>query len=177
MEKLSVLTGDITRIEVDAVVNAANEWMLGGGGVDGAIHAAAGPELLAACRNVPEIRPGIRCPVGDARITPGFRLPCMFVIHTVGPRWRGGLKGEPEMLAQCYRSCLTLAIENNVGSIAFPAISTGAFAYSIADACRVAIRECVAFLEKSPSLERIILVAFDGADTVALKKALKDVAL
>lgn len=177
MEKLSVWTGDITRIEVNAVVNAANEWMLGGGGVDGAIHAAAGPELLEACRNVPEIRPGIRCPVGDARITPGFRLPCKFVIHTVGPRWRGGLKGEPEMLAKCYRSCLALAVENKVASIAFPAISTGAFAYPIADACRVAVRECVAFIENAPSLERIILVAFGGANAVALRKAVRDLGL
>lgn len=174
MEKLTVLTGDITRIEVDAIVNAANEWMLGGGGVDGAIHEAAGPELLVACRNVPEVRQGIRCPIGEARITPGFRLPCKFVIHTVGPRWRGGTKGEPELLAECYRSCLTLAVANKVTSIAFPAISTGAFAYPIADACRVAVRECVAFLESDPLIERIILVAFGGADRVALRKAVKD---
>jgi O-acetyl-ADP-ribose deacetylase len=174
MEKLSVLTGDITRVEVDAIVNAANEWMLGGGGVDGAIHYAAGPELLIACRNVPEVRRGIRCPVGEARITPGFRLPSKFVIHTVGPRWRGGTNGEPEMLAKCYRSCLTLAVENNITSIAFPAISTGAFAYPIMDACRIAVRECIAFLEVTSSLERIILVAFGGADAVALRKAVKE---
>jgi O-acetyl-ADP-ribose deacetylase len=174
MENLSVLAGDITRVEVDAIVNAANEWMLGGGGVDGAIHEAARPELLRACRNVPEVRPGIRCPVGEARITPGFRLPCKFVIHTVGPRWRGGINGEPEMLARCYRSCLTLAVENNVRSIAFPAISTGAFAYPVADACRLAVRECVAFLENAVGLERIILVAFSEMDTAALRKAVKE---
>jgi O-acetyl-ADP-ribose deacetylase len=177
MERLSVLTGDITRVEVDAIVNAANEWMLGGGGVDGAIHDAAGPDLLAACRSVPEVRPGIRCPVGEARITPGFRLPSKFVIHTVGPRWRGGEKGEPDMLAKCYRSCLTLAVESNVTSIAFPAISTGAFAYPAVDAARIAIRECLVFLEADPSIERIVLVAFGGADTVALRKAAREVGL
>jgi O-acetyl-ADP-ribose deacetylase len=174
MERLSVLTGDITRVDVDAIVNAANEWMLGGGGVDGAIHEAAGPELLNACRDVPEIRPGIRCPVSEARITPGFRLLCKFVIHTVGPRWRGGTNSEPEMLAKCYRSCLTLAVENNVTSIAFPAISTGAFAYPLADACRIAVRQCIEFLEKAPEFERIILVAYGGADKVALREAVNE---
>lgn len=174
MEKLSVLTGDITTVEVDAIVNAANEWMLGGGGVDGAIHEAAGPELLTACRNVPEIRPGIRCPVGEARITPSFRLPCKYVIHTVGPRWYGGGKGESEILAKCYRSCLTLAMENHVTSIAFPAISTGAYAYPLDDACRIAVRECAAFLKNTSALQNIILVAFGGTDKVALSKALRE---
>jgi O-acetyl-ADP-ribose deacetylase len=173
MERLSVLTGDITKLEVDAIVNAANEWMLGGGGVDGAIHEAAGPELLRACRDVSEVRPGIRCPIGEARITPGFRLPCHYIIHTVGPRWHGGVKGEAEMLAKCYRSSLRLAAENNVRSIAFPAISTGAFAYPLADACRIAVNECAEFLKNSSSVERIILVAFSGADRVALSKALR----
>jgi O-acetyl-ADP-ribose deacetylase len=174
MEKLSVVVGDITQIEVDAVVNAANEWMLGGGGVDGAIHEAAGPELLAACKSVPEVRPGIRCPIGEARITPAFQLPSKFVIHTVGPRWHGGNRGEAELLARCYRSCLQLAVEHGIQSIAFPAISTGAFAYPLLDACRIAISECAAFLKQSPSVSQIILVAFSGADAVALRKSLKE---
>src|SRR5689334_1848884 len=106
--RLQVLQGDITRLSVDAIVNAANERMLGGGGVDGAIHRAAGPELLEACRGVPEVRPGVRCPTGEARITPGFRLPARHVIHTVGPVWRGGSHREPELLASCYGSSLRL---------------------------------------------------------------------
>src|SRR5262245_11599952 len=131
MEKLSVAAGDITQIEADAIVNAANEWMLGGGGVDGAIHIAAGPELLLACKAIAEVQPGVRCPIGEARITPAFRLPSKFVIHTVGPRWRGGKVGEPDLLASCYRACLRLAVEHGIRSIAFPAISTGAFAYPL----------------------------------------------
>jgi O-acetyl-ADP-ribose deacetylase len=172
MDRLSVVVGDITQIRVDAIVNAANEWMLGGGGVDGAIHAAAGPELLTACRNVPEVKPGNRCPVGEARITPGFRLPAKFVIHTVGPRWKGGTRNEPELLARCYQSCLALAMEHDLTSIAFPAISTGAFAYPLAAACQIAVHECTAFLKAHPEWERIDLVAFSGADAVALRKAL-----
>src|SRR5512138_2860923 len=123
-----IVRADITRMEVDAIVNAANEWMLGGGGVDGAIHAAAGPELLEACRTIPEVRPGIRCPIGGARITPAFGLPSKHIIHTVGPRWHGGVRQEPQLLAACYRSCLALADEYRLHSVAFPAISTGAFA-------------------------------------------------
>lgn len=172
MDSISVIRGDITRMELDAVVNAANEWMLGGGGVDGAIHAAAGPELLAACRAVPEIRPGIRCPVGEARITPGFMLPSKHVIHTVGPRWRGGGDGESELLASCYRSCLTLARENKIRSIAFPAISTGAFAFPLLPACRIAVTECSEFLRQENSLSQIVLVGFSKQDTLALRKAL-----
>lgn len=171
MHSPSVIRGDITRIEVDAVVNAANEWMLGGGGVDGAIHAAAGPELLAACRAVPEIRPGIRCPVGEARITPGFRLPAKHVIHTVGPRWRGGGHGESELLAACYRSCLALARDNQIRSIAFPAISTGAFAFPPLPACRIAVAECSEFLLRETSLAQIVLVGFSKQDVLALRKA------
>jgi len=159
-------------MEVDAVVNAANEWMLGGGGVDGAIHAAAGPELLAACRAVPEIRPGIRCPVGEARITPGFRLPAKHVIHTVGPRWRGGDRGESELLASCYRSCLALARDNQIRSIAFPAISTGAFAFPLLPACRIAVAECSEFLRQEKSLTQIVLVGFSKQDALALRQAL-----
>jgi O-acetyl-ADP-ribose deacetylase len=175
METLSVIVGDITSIEVDAIVNAANEWMLGGGGVDGAIHDAAGPQLLEACRQVAEVRPGIRCPVGDARITPAFRLPSKFVIHTVGPRWHGGDRNEAELLAKCYRSCLDLALKHEIRSIAFPSISTGAFAYPLLDACRIAVSECAVFAEQNQSLRSIILVAYSGSDAVALRNALKEI--
>src|SRR6187402_2125322 len=119
--RLLVEQGDITRVDADAIVNAANESLLGGGGVDGAIHRAAGPELLAACRALPEIRPGVRCPTGEARITPGFRLPARHVIHAVGPVWRGGDRGEADRLASCYHESLRLATENGAESIAFPA--------------------------------------------------------
>jgi O-acetyl-ADP-ribose deacetylase len=170
----SIVHGDITRIGADAVVNAANEWMLGGGGVDGAIHAAAGPELLEACRAIPEVRPGIRCPIGEARITPGFRLPSKHIIHTVGPRWRGGTHQEPELLASCYKACLALAREYQLNSVAFPAISTGAFAYPLLPACRIAVSECVAFLASETSVSEVILVGFGKEDVVALRKALAE---
>jgi O-acetyl-ADP-ribose deacetylase (regulator of RNase III) len=170
----SIIHGDITRIEVAAIVNAANEWMLGGGGVDGAIHAAAGPELLAACAAVPQVRPGIRCPIGEARITPGFALPARYVIHTVGPRWHGGVRGEPELLAACYRSSLTLAAAHAVRSIAFPAISTGAFGYPLRDACRIAVAECAAFPEHTGAPLAITLVGFNKQDTVTLQRVLAE---
>src|SRR5262245_24577311 len=120
-----VVRGDITRLDVDAIVNAANERMLGGGGVDGAIHRAAGARLLEACRLVEEVRPGVRCPTGEGRITPGFDLPARFVIHVVGPVWRGGAYREHELLAACYRSVFTLCAANAVRSVAIPAISCG----------------------------------------------------
>ena len=135
---VEVVTADITTLAVDAIVNAANERMLGGGGVDGAIHRAAGPKLLAACRAIPEVRPGIRCPTGDARLTPGFDLPAKLVIHTVGPVWHGGDQGEAELLAACYVNCLQLAAEQEIHSIAFPAISTGVYGYPVDQAAAVA---------------------------------------
>ena len=174
MQLPRIVRGDITRMEVDAIVNAANEWMLGGGGVDGAIHAAAGPELLEACRAIPEVRPGIRCPIGEARITPGFRLPSKHIIHTVGPRWHGGTRQEPQLLAACYRACLALAHENQLQSVAFPAISTGAFAYPLLPACRIAVSECLAFLSRETSTFEVTLVGFAGEDVKALRKALVD---
>src|SRR5512132_1709701 len=125
--RMIVVQGDITRQAVDAIVNAANERMLGGGGVDGAIHRAAGPQLLEACRRIPEVRPGVRCPTGEVRLTPGFALPARFVIHTVGPVWGGGDHGEDALLASCYRNALRLAAENQLQSIAFPAISCGVY--------------------------------------------------
>lgn len=173
MERLSVVAGDITRIEVDAIVNAANERMLGGGGVDGAIHRAAGPDLLSACEAVREVGPGIRCPVGDARITPGFRLPAKYVIHTVGPRWHGGIADEPKLLASCYRASLRLAVQTGIQSIAFPAISTGIFGYPLRDACRIAATECLNFLGQNSSVNKIILVGFSNADTAALREAVE----
>jgi O-acetyl-ADP-ribose deacetylase len=174
MPSPTVVQGDITRFKVEAVVNAANEWLLGGGGVDGAIHAAAGPELLAVCKAFPEVRPGVRCPVGEARLTPGFNLLAKHIIHTVGPRWRGGTRGEPELLASCYRACLTLAAENQIQSIAFPAISTGAFAYPLLPACRVAVAECSAFLASNGAPKEVLLVAFSAEDAAALRKALAE---
>src|SRR3954465_2041871 len=120
---IEVVQADITTLAVDAIVNAANETLTGGGGVDGAIHRAAGPELLAACRAIPEVRPHVRCPTGEARITPGFRLPARFVIHAVGPVWRGGGDGERELLASCYRKALELCSEQGISTLAIPAIS------------------------------------------------------
>ena len=143
---IKIIQGDITTLAVDAIVNAANQVMLGGGGVDGAIHRAAGPELYEACLKVPEVRPGVRCPTGEARITPGFKLPAKFVIHTVGPVYRDGLHGEPEKLAACYRNSLALAAENGCKSIAFPCISTGVYGYPIEDSAKIAVREVKAFL-------------------------------
>jgi O-acetyl-ADP-ribose deacetylase len=158
---IEVVRGDITTLDVDAIVNAANERMLGGGGVDGAIHRAAGPELLAACRQMPEVRPGVRCPTGEARITPGFRLRARHVIHTVGPVWRGGRHGEPDLLACCYRNSLALGRERSVNSIAFPAISCGIYGYPIDEAATIAVREVQTFLARD-ALPQIWLVAFDA---------------
>jgi O-acetyl-ADP-ribose deacetylase (regulator of RNase III) len=141
-----VIQGDITTLAVDAIVNAANEGMLGGGGVDGAIHRAAGRELFEACLRVPEARPGVRCPTGEARITPGFGLPARFVIHTVGPVWYGGGRGEAEKLAGCYRNSLELAEEKGCRSVAFPCISTGVYGYPVEAAAEVAVREVREFL-------------------------------
>lgn len=143
---IQIVQGDITTLAVDAIVNAANQVMLGGGGVDGAIHRAAGPEMYETCLKVLEVRPGVRCPTGEARITPGFRLPAKFVIHTVGPVYRDGQHGEPEKLAACYRNSLALAAENGCKSIAFPCISTGVYGYPIEDAAKIAVREAKGFL-------------------------------
>jgi len=146
---IKIIQGDITTLAVDAIVNAANQVMLGGGGVDGAIHDAAGPELYEACLKVPEVRPGVRCPTGEARITPGFKLPAKFVIHTVGPVYRDGNHGEPEKLAACYRNSLALAAENGCKSIAFPCISTGVYGYPKEAAAQIAVREVENFLAQS----------------------------
>jgi len=143
---INIIQGDITTIPVDAIVNAANELMLGGGGVDGAIHYAAGEDLFKACLSIPEVRPGVRCPTGEARITPGFKLPSKFVIHTVGPIYEDGTHGEPDLLANCYRNSLALAVDQKCHSIAFPCISTGVYGYPHEAAARIAILEVNSFL-------------------------------
>jgi len=165
---IEIVQGDITAIPAGAIVNAANERLLGGGGVDGAIHRAAGPELAATCRAIPEVRPGVRCPTGESRITPAFRLPATYVIHTVGPVWRGGSEGEPALLASCYRTALALAAEHAVRSIAFPAISCGVYGYPIEQAADVAVRE---IRRAGGAMERVLLVAFDRGIKEALEAA------
>ncbi|HKU41735.1 MAG TPA: O-acetyl-ADP-ribose deacetylase [Polyangiales bacterium] len=166
---LRVVRGDITTLALDAIVNAANTRLLGGGGVDGAIHRAAGPQLLQACRAVPEISPGVRCPTGEARITPGFALPARYVIHTVGPIWQGGGAGEPELLAACYRNSVQLAVENGVRSIAFPAISCGVYGYPVERAAEIA----VATLRAHAAGIEVSLVAFDAALQACLERAVR----
>lgn len=161
MTQVDVQQGDITTMRVDAIVNAANERLLGGGGVDGAIHAAAGPELLEACRQISEVSPGVRCPTGEARVTPGFRLPARFVIHTVGPVWRGGNQGETALLAKCYRSILAACSEHEIRTVGIPAISCGAFGFPVRDAARLAVEEIATAIATGTKLESIVLVAFE----------------
>jgi O-acetyl-ADP-ribose deacetylase (regulator of RNase III) len=156
-ERIIVLQGDITRQQVDAIVNAANSSLLGGGGVDGAIHRSAGPELLAECRTLGG------CATSEAKLTAGYRLPARHVIHTVGPIWEGGGHDEDELLARCYRNSLTLAGRHGVRSIAFPAISTGVYGFPADRAARIAVREVWTFLEQQPLPEKVYLVCFDEA--------------
>jgi O-acetyl-ADP-ribose deacetylase (regulator of RNase III) len=161
LNRIEVVEGDITKEAVDAIVNAANTTLLGGGGVDGAIHRGAGPELLEECRKLGG------CATGQAKITKGYRLPAKWVIHTVGPVWRDGQHDEDELLASCYRSCLALAEENGIRTIAFPSISTGAYGFPIERAARIAVRETKKFLEGNASVERVLLVCFGkGARTI-----------
>lgn len=167
MTHLEVVSGDITKLAVDAIVNAANSSLLGGGGVDGAIHRAAGPDLVAACRLLGG------CATGDAKITPGFRLPAKYVIHAVGPVWRGGESGEPELLASCYRRSLELAMENNVRTIAFPAISCGVYGYPIDAAADIAIGETRRVLADGDDIDRVLFVAFGGDVRTALERSLR----
>lgn len=168
MARITAQKGDITKAEVDAIVNAANRKMLGGGGVDGAIHRAAGPELLEACKRVPEVEPEVRCPTGQARITPGYELPAKHVIHTVGPVY-GGRPQDAEKLASAYRSSLELAVENGLETIAFPAISCGVYGYPMDEAAQVAVGVAK---EKDWPLGEIRFVLFDDKTLAAWKKAL-----
>jgi O-acetyl-ADP-ribose deacetylase (regulator of RNase III) len=156
---VQILVGDLTEQTADAIVNAANERMLGGGGVDGAIHRAAGPGLLEACRRVPEVRPGVRCPTGEARITPGFALAAVHVIHTVGPIY-GGRASDATLLASAFRSSLELAVERELRSIAFPAVSCGVYGYPVRDAAAIA-RDVV--VEQAWALDEIRFVLFSEA--------------
>jgi O-acetyl-ADP-ribose deacetylase (regulator of RNase III) len=154
-EKIKILQGDITGLEVDAIVNAANSSLLGGGGVDGAIHRAAGPDLLEECRNLGG------CPTGEARITKGYRLGASFVIHTVGPIWQGGDQNEDELLARCYRNSLALASEHGLTSIAFPAISTGVYGFPRGRAAAIAVTEVTKYIENNPDFREVTFVCFD----------------
>jgi O-acetyl-ADP-ribose deacetylase (regulator of RNase III) len=172
VSRLELLQGDITALAVDAIVNAANETLLGGGGVDGAIHRAAGPLLVEACRRIAQVRPGVRCPTGEAKITEGFRLPARFVIHTVGPVWHDGSRAEAQLLAACYRNSLALAREHGIRRIAFPAISCGAYGFPIDEAARIAVRELRHGVEADAALERVILVAFGNDVHRAIHSAL-----
>ncbi|MHB1183764.1 MAG: O-acetyl-ADP-ribose deacetylase [Desulfobulbia bacterium] len=159
---------DITGIKADAIVNAANNSLLGGGGVDGAIHRAAGPGLLAECRALGG------CPTGEARITKGYNLPAAWVIHTVGPVWHGGSQGEPELLARCYRNCFALVREYDLRTIAFPAISTGVYGYPKEEAARIAVREARQALAKNAHLAVIFFVCFNSATRLAYEKGLAE---
>jgi O-acetyl-ADP-ribose deacetylase (regulator of RNase III) len=169
LRKLEIRQGDITRLDVDAIVNAANTRLLGGGGVDGAIHRAAGSQLLEACRTIGG------CPTGEARITAGYNLPARHVIHTVGPVY----SGKPQdslLLTNCYFNSLTLAVENNLATIAFPAISCGVYGYPIEDACKIAVDTSCNFLKTNPSLEKIIFILFSEKDAAVYQVCLKSIA-
>jgi O-acetyl-ADP-ribose deacetylase (regulator of RNase III) len=165
--RILVIEGDITTQKVDAIVNAANTTLLGGGGVDGAIHRAAGPELLEECRKLNG------CTTGHAKITKGYRLPAKWVIHTVGPVWRDGRQGEDELLASCYRSCFALAEKNRIRTIAFPSISTGAYGFPMDRAAQIAICETTAFPKANSSIEKVLLVCFGTSASEIYTRALE----
>jgi O-acetyl-ADP-ribose deacetylase (regulator of RNase III) len=163
--RIEIVEGDITQQAVDAIVNAANRSLLGGGGVDGAIHRAAGPELLEECRTLGG------CQTGQAKITRGYRLPARYVIHTVGPVWQGGDRQEDALLADCYRNSLTLAERHHLRSIAFPAISTGAYGFPIARAAQIALTETKRFLESNQTIEKVVFVCFGSSDFRVYREA------
>lgn len=164
--KIELYKGDITKLKVDAIVNAANSSLLGGGGVDGAIHRAAGPELLEFNKKLGG------CRTGEAKLSPGFKLPAKFIIHTVGPVWQGGTNNEDELLANCYRNSLKLAVDNQIKTIAFPAISTGVYSFPLERATKIAVTEVKKFLEKNDSIERVIFVCFDDRTYETYEKVL-----
>lgn len=164
--KIKLIQGDITKLEVEAIVNAANTTLLGGGGVDGAIHRAAGPGLLAECRTLNG------CATGDAKITKGYNLPARFVIHTVGPVWHGGKSGEPQKLASCYRRSMEIAVENEAKTIAFPNISTGVYGYPKHEAAGIAIAEVTSFLSVHPEIDTVIFCVFDEENYMIYKNLL-----
>ena len=166
MARIEAIQGDITRQQVDAIVNAANSTLLGGGGVDGAIHRAAGPELLAECRTIGG------CPTGEARITRGYRLTAAHVIHTVGPVWAGGHRSEPELLHRCYANALHLAGTHDIRSIAFPSVSTGAYGYPIEQAAAVAVQTVREALPSTPSIELVRFVCFSAPDLAVYRRLL-----
>lgn len=169
MERIGIIQGDITKIEVDAIVNAANNTLLGGGGVDGAIHRAAGPELLKECCKLNG------CETGKAKITKGYKLPAKYVIHTVGPIWHGGNNNEDQLLASCYRNSLQLAVENGIRTIAFPSISTGAYRFPVKRAARIAMQEISGFLEENGSIDKVFMVCFDEGTMEAYIEAFKEI--
>ncbi len=168
LEQVEIIQGDITRLEVEAIVNAANEKLLGGGGVDGAIHRAAGPELLKACRELDG------CPTGEAKITKGYNLPARYVIHTVGPVWQGGGSNENNLLASCYRNSLQLAVDHNLRSIAFPSISTGVYRFPIKLASRIALRVIFDFVETEEAAPRVVMTCFSGQDLDIYRQIYQD---
>lgn len=167
--RIEIIRGDITRQHVDAIVNAANTSLLGGGGVDGAIHRAAGPELLAETRTLGG------CPTGEARITRGYRLPSAYVIHTVGPVWRGGHQHEDDLLADCYRNSLKLAVKNGIETIAFPAISTGVYHFPLERATRIALNVVKHFLEQDETIKRVMFVCYDRHTFTVYQRVFQDV--
>lgn len=168
-KRIELLEGDITQLRVDAIVNAANTQLRGGGGVDGAIHRAAGPELLVACKAIGG------CPTGQAVATGAYRLPVRFIFHAVGPVWQGGHKNEEALLAGCYRSCFALARQYAITSIAFPAISTGVYGFPPEPAARIAAGECKAYLEAGGGMQRIVFMAFGGEALLSLRKGFAEI--
>ncbi len=170
LERIEIIRGDITSLDVDAIVNAANESLLGGGGVDGAIHQAAGPELLAECRKLGG------CRTGNAKITAGYRLPAAHVIHTVGPVWRGGNAGEDALLASCYRRSLEVALENGLRTVAFPAVSTGVYGFPAARAASIAVRTVASFLGKTPSSSGVVFCCFSEDSAELHREAVRRLA-
>ncbi len=168
MERFSITKGDIVKAKTDAIVNAANTSLLGGGGVDGAIHRAAGPELLAECETLGG------CRTGDAKITKGYKLKAKYVFHTPGPVWRGGKWAEEELLAECYKNCLRLAAEYGVKTIAFPSISTGVYRFPVKLAAQIAVREILAFLRENTEIEQVTMVCFDENTQQAYEEALEE---